>query len=357
MKKNKNKFKKYTFIALISLFSLFLTNNSFASNTCNKSQLNKIKNNLICKKNGNSYKWIVVQSKNTNATPIVLKEYSDNEQILITGLKNIRSYESNQKSNNLIEYYLDSELSLESIDFIKNQNNNFLNNYGDKLLNSKKIFVIVTDKKMFVENSILNINNETGFNLNNYISTYLLNSNFDENKLIKNFGLATNFGINKEYAVILVLNKNLKQIAKSQEEIFAHELFHIVQFNVAGMQMYSTPCWFLEGSASAFGTAMANQNESFELTKQRIMSFGYGQKNSSNLSNLETCNGDNGQYQQGRVAELYLISKFGVQKQFEFLEKIKNGQSWQNAFADTFPISLIDFYYQVKIFIDWFYGN
>jgi hypothetical protein len=153
------------------------------------------------------------------------------------------------------------------------------------------------------------------------------------------------------------------------KEIGSHETFHIVQ-TALDSRPGNLPCWIHEGQASFIGSAFADPTEPFASTLSTIKAFGGMHSAGSDLSKIESplgWNGDHGicgdvgEYQVGRIANAYLVGKFGWEKNLEFLRAMNmqpaDGISWKSNFQKVFGQSVPDFYSEVRPFVEWFFQN
>ena len=151
-------------------------------------------------------------------------------------------------------------------------------------------------------------------------------------------------------------------------EVGAHEMFHLVQ-NILDSTAGNLPCWLHEGQASIVGTALSTESNQKESLVALIKSDDQAHSAGADLSKIEApfgwqnnghgpC-GDLGEYQQGRIANAYLIDKFGMAKNLEFLKALDgqpgDGISWKSAFLKVFQIKSEDFYTEANAYIKWFF--
>ena len=151
------------------------------------------------------------------------------------------------------------------------------------------------------------------------------------------------------------------------KELGAHETFHIVQ-NSLDVNPGNLPCWIHEGQATLVGSALADPTETFDSTIKMIQAFGGMHSAGSDLSRIEAPKGwngghgpcmDVGEYQVGRIANAFLVGKFGWQKNLDFLTAMNgqpaDGNSWKVVFENIFDQPIKEFYVDAELFINWFF--
>jgi hypothetical protein len=374
-------------ILFVILFSFIQPQNSVAANqkTCTSKQINLIKNNLICKKSGKTFLWlpykktntVVNENTNSNQQPIletstvviqetktVTKEtvtvaevLDPNKAILANALDQIRNHKSNKKNNVELTFYVEDNFPQNYLEYIKQGQQNVLDAYLDNIKDGRKIYVIAANSKDFTVNTLNTINSLIGSD-GQWIQRNITNQ-------LPNLFNADGFGNGNANGaitgppgspVVVIYSARPGYIVrKSDEEVGAHEFFHIVQNDISNQKFYSLPCWMIEGEASMFATGLFNKNESATDSANRIKSFYMGPKESFDLSTIESCGA--GVYRAGRVANALLINNYGVDKELEFLSKSQENINWKDLFFSVFGIKVSDFYEKAKEYINWFYYN
>ena len=289
------------------------------------------------------------------------------ENIDETDLKNIalfknallqtRSY-SNPNMKLPIKTYVNTDVSAQAVDYIISAQNNVLASMGGLYAPSTQYFTVISTNTDFIEESYAKIEAITGVQ-----SGSIFRSATDALSRCSS-GCAFANAMKIEFPVLTYISPPKTSDAK---ELGAHETFHILQQALATFP-WNMPCWMHEGQASFIGTVFADPTESFESTINMIRAFGGMHSAGNNLSKIEAPQGwngshgpclDVGEYQVGRIANFYLVGKFGWQKSLDYL-KAMNGQpadgiSWKVQFERNFGQSVPDFYSEAEPFILWFF--
>ena len=289
------------------------------------------------------------------------------ENIDETDLKNIalfksallqtRSY-SNPNMKLPIKTYVNTDVSAQAVDYIISAQNNVLASMSGLSAPSTQYFTVISTNTDFIEESYAKIEAITGMQ-----SGSLFGSASDALSRCSS-GCAFANAMKIEFPVLTYISPPKTSDAK---ELGAHETFHILQQALATFP-WNMPCWMHEGQASFVGTVFADPTESFESTINMIRAFGGMHSAGNNLSKIEAPQGwngshgpcmDVGEYQVGRIANFYLVGKFGWQKSLDYL-KAMNGQpadgiSWKVQFEKNFGQSVPDFYNEAEPYILWFF--
>jgi hypothetical protein len=297
------------------------------------------------------------------ATPAPVESQSQEDVKNIGILKNsliqIRSY--TKPNENLYKtLYLDPRVSSIPIEWIKNSQDNVLDAMGGLLVPSTRLFSTIAFDAQFVSDTYPKIESITGTQ-----PGYLARNNASPlANCISGCAFSSLVFAKIEFPTLIYVKPTANIDAK---ELGAHETFHVIQNSLDSVSG-NLPCWIHEGQASFVGTAFAEPTESYDSTIKMIRAFGGMHSAGSDLSKIEAPQGwsgwhgscmDVGEYQVGRIANAYLVGKFGWQKSLDFL-KAMNGQpadgiSWKVAFEQIFHQSVADFYVDAELFIDWFF--
>ena len=365
---------------LVSLFLSVIPASSFSAQKINSGAVCKIYKQKVtiqnrtytCIKSGKKLIWskgkdvakptpIPSIASSPTPEPVASTNNEDlqNMAIFKNALDQIRSY-SNKNTNLSKTFYLDPRVSSKQIEWIKNAQDNVLDSMGGLLNTSTHLFSTIGFDEQFVSDTYPKIESITGTQpgaLARNNATPIANcvSGCAFSSLV--------FGKIEFPALIYVKPR----VTIDGKELGAHETFHIVQ-NALNGNSGNLPCWIHEGQASFVGSALAQPTESFNSTIEMIRAFGGMHSAGSDLSRIESPNGwngwhgscmDVGEYQVGRIANAYLVGKFGWQKSLDFLKamngKPADGISWKSVFENIFNQSVRDFYITAESFIEWFF--
>ena len=293
--------------------------------------------------------------------PIASTNNEDLQNIAIfkNALAQIRSYsEPNPRLSRT--YFIDDRIASTSGIWIKNSHDHVIESMGGLLPSSISLFTVISENSDSATDSYSKIEKimETS------PGSLLQNNSLPLSKCTMGCAFAATVSGKVEFAVMTYVRTKTSIDAK---ELGAHETFHIVQ-NALNANSGNLPCWIHEGQASFVGSALAEPTESFNSTIEMIRAFGGMHSAGSDLSRIESPNGwngwhgscmDVGEYQVGRIANAYLVGKFGWQKSLDFLkamnDKPADGISWKSVFENIFSQSVRDFYITAESFIEWFF--
>jgi hypothetical protein len=296
-------------------------------------------------------------------TPALSAEYTTNLAILQTAFASVRNY-LNPNPNISVKTEIDPSLASGNIyvQRIADSQDNVLRAMGGLLNPSTSFLSVIASSQQFVIYAYARAESLWGTTVGNLarsISQTLSQctaecafASIDDGKV--------------RFPVLTYVNPRSTLDSK---ELGAHETFHIVQ-NALDSQPENLPCWIHEGQASFIGSAFADPNEPFASTLATIKAFGGMHSAGSNLSKIESPMGWNGghgncggvgEYQVGRIANAYLVGKYGWEKNLEFLRTMNmqpaDGISWKSNFQRVFGQSVPDFYSECQPFVEWFFQN
>lgn len=158
----------------------------------------------------------------------------------------------------------------------------------------------------------------------------------------------------------------------NQYAIAAHEIFHIVQYNLdpePGAQIPGPghplfrPVWLIEGAGDYFGRAVASYlrfspygREVPRTTNGEFLEVSY----LSDLDLLEewqdrASRGEN--YFSGQRAMEYIIASKGANSVIELTERLGDGAKFEKAFEETMDISVKEFYLKFQELFENMYSN
>ena len=280
-----------------------------------------------------------------------------NLALLKTAMSQTRTY-SNPNSKITFNNYVNSDVSTQSVEVILAGQKNVMASMGSLYSSTTQFYTVISTSTDFVQDSYKKIDPLIG---NPVGSLFAGSSNFI---LSCSSGCAfANHG-KSDFPILTYINTRPSLDTK---EVGAHETFHILQ-STLNVRPDNLPCWIHEGQASFVGSVFADPEESFDSTINMIRAFGGMKSAGNNLSKIEAPQGwngshgpclDVGEYQVGRIANFYLVGKFGWQKSLDYL-KAMNGQpadgiSWKVQFERNFGQSVPDFYSEAEPFILWFF--
>ena len=156
----------------------------------------------------------------------------------------------------------------------------------------------------------------------------------------------------------------------ADEYLMAHEYFHVIQYGEltafeAGVGSHDVvykigPAWLLEGSAIYVAVKTEAHEGSPEQRASRFAEskawlMDRSQETAAPLQSMETYNGlkaaDDVGYWVGAVAADFLIDHFGgLPALVSFYEAIGPGTTWQDAFQETFGMSIDEFYAEFEAY-------
>lgn len=154
--------------------------------------------------------------------------------------------------------------------------------------------------------------------------------------------------------------------------IVAHEIFHIVQYNLdpePGAQIPGPghplfrPVWFIEGAGDYFGRAVASYLEFFPYSREVPRDQSGEYLETSYLSDLDLLEewqdrGSRGEnYFSGQRAMEYMIASKGAEALINLTKKLGSGMKFESAFEATMEISLLEFYSKFQELFDNLYRD
>jgi hypothetical protein len=285
----------------------------------------------------------------------------ENVKLLKKAFTEIRSY-SNPNHEILKTTFQDPTASLRETKWILDAENNVLESMGGLLAPSTHLFSVFASTTDFALSSYVKIEAITGF----LASDSARINGLPSACWISGCAFAS---VNQDFFEFPVMTYAKARTSIDTKELGAHEVFHVVQ-NALNKTPWNLPCWIHEGQASFVGSAFANPEEKFESTIRMIRAFGRMKTIGSNLSKMEAPQGwkgghgncmDIGEYQAGRIANVYLVGKYGWQKSIDYLKAMdgqpSDGESWKTKFEYIFGKPVGEFYAEAEVFIKWFFKS
>jgi hypothetical protein len=136
-------------------------------------------------------------------------------------------------------------------------------------------------------------------------------------------------------------------------KILAHELFHLLQQQLAGESNLSGnvqaggPLWLLEGSAEYAGFRAIAANNLFGLESARADWVTWTKQSSNSLQSMETGQGFSAAVYPYKIAPLavdFLLGSGSPDTLVSYYDAIGRGTPWQTAFASAFGRTIDAFY-------------
>jgi uncharacterized protein (TIGR03437 family) len=139
----------------------------------------------------------------------------------------------------------------------------------------------------------------------------------------------------------------LQSTPPQQQKIAAHELFHILQYGLAG-QLSAAPTWMREGSAEYMGYRAVADKGFYDFAQAKAYFVSAAANSTATLQSLETVSPLTSfdSYSLGFLAIDSLIGSGDVRPVSSFWSNLGQGQSWQEAFKIAFGMSSDQFYIQ-----------
>lgn len=288
------------------------------------------------------------------------KTNAANYAILLKAFADVRSYINVNPEIKVSRY---SDLSQQSQDYlwVSTAEENVLKSMSGLFPAGTSVTSVISNSNPFIINSYGEAEKKLGLNAGDFARS----TNQQLNVCPAGCAFASRLGGQIKYPVLTY--SNIRQSSDSQE-VGAHELFHTIQASLDS-NPGNLPCWIHEGGASFIGSAFAAPSEKIDFTLARIRAFGGLHSAGSNLSKIEAptgwssgghgpCN-DVGEYQVGRIANIFLVGTFGWQKYLDYLKAMNNqpgnGESWKTVFESTFGVTVPYFYSEATPYIDWYF--
>ena len=154
--------------------------------------------------------------------------------------------------------------------------------------------------------------------------------------------------------------------------IVAHEIFHIVQYNLdpePGAQIPGPghplfrPVWLIEGAGDYFGRAVASYLDFFPYSREVPRTREGRYLEATYLADLDLLEewqdlGSRGEnYFSGQRAMEYIIANKGAESVIDLTKHLGEGQKFETAFEKTMGISVQDFYQKFKELFSNLYGD
>jgi len=300
------------------------------------------------------------------ASPILNQIYDPREKILESAISKIQN-SGNSKNVVITDMKVEGNFNEIAKRAALAAQDKTVSIFGDLFPTGAKFNLILANSYDFVISSLKELGGSESWVAT---QTPLLKSAYPSGGSIKRpiWGFATYLNGDRAQPTIVYLSFPTYKYELNASELGSHEMFHLVQ-NILDFTSGNLPCWLQEGQASIVGTALSIESNRKESLAALIKSDDQAHSAGADLSKIEApfgwqnndhgpC-GDLGEYQQGRIANAYLIDKFGMAKNLEFLRAMDgqpgDGVSWKSAFLKVFQIKSEDFYTEANAYIKWFF--
>lgn len=303
-------------------------------------------------------------SKGDNKTPILGSDAR--EKILFNAFDNFNKFKKPGELN--VEYYVDPKFQSSFENMIKSGTETFQNLIGGYFQKRQNLYVVMITDKIFGEN-VFNHLAATGVFSRNLMNDQELN-------LVRYIDQRTSPQMSSAYAThentqnilaVYISNPELRINLWKIGGVY-HETYHQLQFDWSPNQTAVLPCWIVEGQPNFIALAMGYNQFGLEKTYVMLRQMWSNSKNDSvdlkklegqfNRVNGQTPCGNVGEYEQGAIANAYLINKFGMEKVMRIYTSANNFRpntdDWVQQFQTITGESVDDFYHEAEPYISWF---
>ncbi len=298
-------------------------------------------------------------------TPVVL----DQKSLIFPNVAKTISSIVNPKSLNL-KYFVDEGFSKKYEEYIVSGHSRIENSFGGYITKDIKVSVIMSYDKNFIMDQFYKMAQR------GEVSQAFANSqlqtipHFFPSVVVPQFSGGWATWENDTYVITYIGNPDL--IIREHHAITGmHELWHVVQRNLNPNLIYTLPCWIIEGQPNMIGASLYSLDTDINGSVRMMYSMGRGTTAGLNLKNIESGQQGSrvqggsacslkGEYEQGAVANAYLVNKFGFDSVIQFVKESgdgsKNTGGWVEVFSRIFGMSVDDFYKEVESYLKWFYN-
>jgi hypothetical protein len=173
---------------------------------------------------------------------------------------------------------------------------------------------------------------------------------------------------NTENALLVYISNPELNIDSWKIDGVFHETYHQLQFDLISNQTAVLPCWIVEGQPNLIALALGFDLYGPEATYTLLRQMASNSRNSNpDISRLEGASGrvygsycgNIGEYEQGAIANAYLISKYGFDKAIQIYKTANSARpfsdDWTRIFKEIIGITPEEFYEEVKLYVQWFF--
>ncbi len=350
--------KKIIFALLISFMLVPTSSEAAVIKPCPKNKVNKIQNNLICKKVGLLYRWVAIPTPTSTKQPVATPKPTPTQtsspapvvDFKETIYKNIMNVYSSKTDTSFELKVISHSSVLDSS--VKNivKRYELATRFWQSEISSKKILIIIgsNDDIRWVKDQL-----ELAFPYK-YDDWY---NNFSKNMPSQkcNAYSAGSYGMNSQGYLVQSFNLYSPSCPTQEPKdnnyrtTVEHELTHAAQSSLTNNYVESLPCWFKEGQASYYGSLLGNTS-SFEdfIQSRNYQLFPFTANNlKDNLIKLDEkysnfkCGTDGG-YSYGSIAIEQLLKSYSHDQINLFIKSAGVTRNWKQSFADTFNKSFED---------------
>jgi hypothetical protein len=276
---------------------------------------------------------------------------------------------SSPKTFNM-KYFVDEGFSEKYRDYVISGHKLVEDTFGGYVSKDIKVSIIMSYNKEFIMDQFYKMASR------GEVSSAFANSQaqmiprFFPNPIIPEFSGAWATWEGDTYVITYVGNPQLS-IREHLAITGIHELWHVVQRNINPNLTQTLPCWVVEGQANFIGSSLYSKVTDVAGSVKMMYSLGRGTLEGTNLRNIESGQDNSrvysdsgcrfrGEYEQGAVANAFLVDKFGFDSVIKFMKEsgntARNSDGWVTVFKSVFGISVEDFYIEVEPYLKWFYN-
>ncbi len=300
-----------------------------------------------------------------------------NLKILANAIAQVANFKSTSSAPNFVVFAdpaFNSDVKNNAVVSIKSE----LNSFADEFKNIKTFYLVLATTKHFAKDSYQSIStseNDSSVMAPNGMVMQGLNSVLsDPNSDSLRNGAITSGHPNQHYGLVSIYVPAPIDIGDLyQDSAFAApgEAKHALFYSLTNGQQLA-PCFLTPGNLGIFGAAFGHPDWALEEKTLYLMSFQGSLKNSYGTDlykslDISTLDGNSlapmsgsecgikGDYVIAPIATAYLISKYGLNKEFDFLNLFNsNPNNWNQEFQEIYGESVSQFAQEVKPYLQWY---
>jgi hypothetical protein len=326
---------------------------------------------LQCRNNGSAYFWVstpgtVNAFRSIPGTNQPALGSDPREKILFSAFEKI-TFEKKPSSLNF-NYFIDPKFSSKYENLIKTGSSEFSQVFGGYFTQRKNFYVVMINDRAYGEKIFADFASKAIF------SPALMQN--QTSNLIRYIDQRTNPQTSSAYAthentenalLVYISNPELNIDSWKIGGVF-HETYHQLQFDLISNQTAVLPCWIVEGQPNLIALALGFDLYGPEATYTLLRQMASNSRNSNpDISRLEGASGrvygsycgNIGEYEQGAIANAYLISKYGFDKAIQIYKTANSARpfsdDWTRIFKEIIGITPEEFYEEVKLYVQWFF--
>ena len=328
---------------------------------------------LICSSNGTGSFWISTPGtanafRSIPGSRLPILGPDPREEVLFRAFKNV--LEGKKPGNLSFDFYVDPKFSSKYEDLIRTGSLEFSKVFGGYFTKRTNFYVVMVNDRAYGERIFAE------FAAKGIFSKNLMDN--QTSNLIRYIDQRTNPQTSSAYAthentqnalLVYISNPELNIDLWKIGGVF-HETYHQLQFDLLPNQTQVLPCWIVEGQPNLIALSLGFDLYGPEITYSLLRRMNSNSRTSDpDVSRLEgvanriygTYCGNIGEYEQGAIANAYLIAKYGFDKAIKIYESARsarpNTDDWTVQFKNIIGITPEDFYAEVKIYIEWFFDK